>query len=427
MMASGFASSVTIAGLLGSWLVIGASHEEKARFGPDAPDAVNEVIGDESFVATYGRRPTEHDPNLVRVRTHLAFVEHLLRSTDDSAMPAAARDARRRNLDLLRRYWQAELFPAGESDAGRQPTFIDDAGRRCAVAYLVEASAGTPAVDSINRRFRNAYIREIDDSALDAWIAGSGFTRREVMTIQPNYNRRWEWEHGKWEMERWQVVADASAFYLNRLPIAGVDPAATARIAGADAKLQLIDLGYHWLVGGEAAGGNTSSPGSFYKLAIRGGGVPISNFSDRQLTVLVTLGYQIDGIAGVVPKAAGIPFGLLVSFDSTAKRDVYDDAHEFVPWPVVQVRAEGEGILSGRTQAVAWTGSLDFVWRVNTWSGMTGDRFRPRDLIASLTVTEFAGTIYGGVALGLGLWSVTTQTREGHGLRGIGPPLGPYW
>ena len=139
--------------------------------------------------------------------------------------------------------------------------------------------------------------------------------------------------------------------------------------------------------------------------------MPISNFSSREVSVLVTLGYEIDGIEGAVPRAAGIPFGLLLSFDSITKRAIYDSYHEFIPWPFVQLRAEGEGIVSGRTQALAWTGSFDFVWRVNTWSDMTGDRFRPRDLIVSLTVTEFAGTVYGGVALGLGLWSVTTQTR----------------
>jgi hypothetical protein len=228
-------------------------------------------------------------------------------------------------------------------------------------------------------------------------------------------------------MRRWQLVANVSASYLNRLPFAGHDSAATARIAGVDTKLHLIDLGYRWLLGGEAAGGATSSGGSFYRFAIRGGGVPISSFSNRRLAVLVTAGYEIDGIEGVVPKAAGIPFGVLVSFDSIERRGIYETFHEFVPWPFVQLRAEGEAIVSGRTQAWAWTGSLDFGWRINVWSGMTGERFRPRDLIASLTVTEFAGTVYGGVALGLGLWSVTTQTREGHGLQGIAPPVGPYW
>jgi hypothetical protein len=89
---------------------------------------------------------------------------------------------------------------------------VDDAGRRCAVAYLVEAAAGTAAVDRINDRFRNAYISEMNDPALERWIESSGLTRREVMTIQPNYDRA----NQAYDQRRWYLVGDARALYLNR-------------------------------------------------------------------------------------------------------------------------------------------------------------------------------------------------------------------
>ncbi|HEY5451921.1 MAG TPA: hypothetical protein VIQ54_24375, partial [Polyangia bacterium] len=115
---------------------------------------INPLIGDESFFATFARWPSADDANELRVRTHLAYVERRLRTVDDVDLPPALREARRRNLDLLRAYWMTGVFPAGENPAGRQPTFVDDTGRRCAVAALVEASAGTEAIAHINDRYR---------------------------------------------------------------------------------------------------------------------------------------------------------------------------------------------------------------------------------------------------------------------------------
>jgi hypothetical protein len=422
MRVSVMVSAATIAGFVGALFVLGSSPEPDDRTAL-APEPVNEVIGDESFAKKFGRAPTDDDEDLERVRTHLAYVERRLREIDDAHIPAHLRASRRANLDLLRRYWQAGIFPLGESPTSRHPTFIDDAGRRCAVAYLVEASAGTSAVDRINLRFRNAYIREIDDPVLDAWIAGSGLTRREVMTIQPSYDRRYQ----TWDLTRWHLISDASALYLSR--VGGPDIAAARHIAGVDVKLQLIDLSNQWLVGGETAGGRTLSGATFYRFGLRGGAMPISGekLRGRRPALIATLGSGVDGIAGVVPIAITVPLGLLFSFDTTEHRFDYDDAHEFMPLPIVQFRAEGEWIAWGRPQKVAWTAGFDLIWRLSVWSTMTGEQFRPRDLIASVTVTEFAGTIYGGVAIGIGFWSLTTEKVRGYHPNAQRPPLGPYW
>ena len=176
---------------------------------PDAPESsapsiepVNPIVGDASFVDAFGRAPTGDDNEDLRVRTHLAFVEGALRSADVLFWPAHLQVARQRNLDLLRRYWQAGVFPQGEDPAHRRPTFIDDTGRRCAVAFLVEAASGTEVISRINRRFRNEPISAMDDAGLAAWLKSSGLTPLEVATIQPNYRGSREWERTFWRSRR---------------------------------------------------------------------------------------------------------------------------------------------------------------------------------------------------------------------------------
>ena len=132
------------------------------------------------------------------------------------------------------------------------------------------------------------------------------------------------------------------------------------------------------------------------------------------------------GVEGVVPMAVTVPGALLISIDTMGKRSYYESYHELVPWPIVQLRAQGDWVVRGRPQELAWTAGLDLVWRLSRWSSMTGHRFGPRDLIASFTVTEFAGIVYGGFAVGLGAWSLTESVTD-HFPNSAPPLLGPYW
>lgn len=169
-------------------LVTGCSQEAIVA-GPEIP-TVNTVIGDASFVATYGRAPTLADDPTVRVRTHLAYVEAMLRAKDVSVLSPAERAARTRTLDNLRRYWERGEFPASDAHAQLLPTFVDDTGVRCAVAFLAEQDIGAAPILEINQRYRNAYIAQIDAPALVAWAETSGLTPEELSIVQPAYPPR---------------------------------------------------------------------------------------------------------------------------------------------------------------------------------------------------------------------------------------------
>lgn len=151
-------------------------------------NTVNGVIGDESFIATFGQEPGPGDSEDLRLRTHLAYVENLLRSRPVGDLSQELREARAHNLDRLHDYWTAGVFPRNRVVPDhRNPVFIDEAGRICAVGYLFEQDLGREEAERINARYKTSTVFEIDDPALGAWLAKSGLTQTEAAMIQPFY------------------------------------------------------------------------------------------------------------------------------------------------------------------------------------------------------------------------------------------------
>lgn len=149
---------------------------------------INRVIGDESFVETYGMKPTENIQERIRIKTHLQYVEQLLRSRSSEHLSDEQKTNRARHLDHLRKYILAGKFPHNDGHPdSRRPTFISSNGHICAVGYLVEQDLGRETVEAINQKFKYEYITEIDDPIFMDWVESSGFTIRELAMIQPAY------------------------------------------------------------------------------------------------------------------------------------------------------------------------------------------------------------------------------------------------
>jgi hypothetical protein len=163
-----------------------ASPPEEAARSTVMP--VNAVIGDLSYWTRFGRWPGPEAEEATRIRTHLAYVERLLRSRPTEHLSPAQRAARARHLDRLHDYWTRGVFPRNDRFPDRrQPTFIDSAGRICAVGYLIEQSAGRAVAERINARYKYAYLHTIEMPLLEKWIAQSGLTKHELAMIQPAY------------------------------------------------------------------------------------------------------------------------------------------------------------------------------------------------------------------------------------------------
>jgi hypothetical protein len=141
------------------------------------------VIDASLLVATFGRMPTEYDDPRTRAATHVGYVARLLRERD------VADPRRAEVLDALDRYVAAGEFPTSETDHGLLPTFLDAHTHvRCAVAHLVETTAGTDIMVELDRDHHNAYIDDlVDDPRFAAWMQRSGLTHSELAMIQPSY------------------------------------------------------------------------------------------------------------------------------------------------------------------------------------------------------------------------------------------------
>ncbi|MFD1468055.1 hypothetical protein ACFQ48_07445 [Hymenobacter caeli] len=174
---------ISLAGLCRLGFEVASRCRASAALGP-----VNPVVGDASFVARFGRGPTDETPDVLRIQTHLAYAEQRLRQCTPEALPAALRQRRAHLLDLLHAYWQAGVFPRNAApDGQRHPCFIDGAGRICAVGYLVEQTAGRAAAECINRRFQYSNLLDMRDDALGRWVAQSGLSLADCALIQPTY------------------------------------------------------------------------------------------------------------------------------------------------------------------------------------------------------------------------------------------------
>ncbi|MBS3913294.1 MAG: hypothetical protein KG003_02255 [Bacteroidetes bacterium] len=113
---------------------------------------VNPVIGDRSFIARFGEKPTSKTDNLLRISTHLEYVESLLKQKDVSYLPESLQKSRAHLIELLHQYRLNMVFPENTAFPGvRVPCFIDNKGKICAVGYLIEKTAGRDIAEKINQ------------------------------------------------------------------------------------------------------------------------------------------------------------------------------------------------------------------------------------------------------------------------------------
>src|SRR3954465_9810351 len=177
LIASIIASILAIAG------TSAALPNPDTRFRPGA----NHPLGDDSFVARFGRLPTAADDEHVRMQLHLAFVRAWL-----AARPATGPERAGRPAELLGYpddYIARGATPSNAHLPWRTAVFIDDAGVICAVGYLIERSVGRALAERIAAAHRYDFLEDIAAAMpeVDAWIRSSGFTLDELASIQPAY------------------------------------------------------------------------------------------------------------------------------------------------------------------------------------------------------------------------------------------------
>ncbi len=154
----------------------------------DKSQMVNPIIGDISFESKFGHKPDATTDETLRIKTHLEYVENVLRQKDISQLSFELQIKRERSLDILHAYWTKGIFPKNvDYTDQRKPCFIDKFGAICAVGYLVEKTAGRGVANEINERNKYAELLAMNDEAVNKWVLTSGLTLEECAMIQPTY------------------------------------------------------------------------------------------------------------------------------------------------------------------------------------------------------------------------------------------------
>lgn len=185
---------VTLATVAGATSALALAPGQAAR---GFRDGANHHLGDDSFVARFGRPPGPGDSEALRMHTHLTHVRALL-----GARPATAPALEPRRAALLAAlddYIAHGATPVNRVLPWRNPVFIDGDGAICAVGYLIERSAGRALAERIAAHHRYDLLEDIAaaEPEVVAWVASSGFTLEELASIQPGYQGP--------EVDRWQL------------------------------------------------------------------------------------------------------------------------------------------------------------------------------------------------------------------------------
>jgi hypothetical protein len=154
----------------------------------DNVQPVNAILGDISFFEKYSSLPTQSASEVLRIQTHLEYVESLLRKASTAHLTKKQKKNRQKAIENLHFYWTAGVFPENREFLNdRKPCFIDAKGNLCAVGYLIEQSAGREVAEQINTPYQYEYLMEMEWKVIDEWIASSGLTKLECAMIQPTY------------------------------------------------------------------------------------------------------------------------------------------------------------------------------------------------------------------------------------------------
>jgi len=154
----------------------------------DTSQMVNPLLGDISYESKFGHKPDARTDNNLRIKTHLEYVEKLLRNKDVSNLSVDLQTKRNHLLNLLHDYWTNGIFPKNYDYADqRKPCFIDKDGTICAVGYLVEQTTSRQVADDINRKHKYDELLAMNNSRVDNWVLTSGLSKVECAMIQPTY------------------------------------------------------------------------------------------------------------------------------------------------------------------------------------------------------------------------------------------------
>ncbi len=118
---------------------------------------------------------------------HIQALEQIFSSRPTAHLAYPLQQARAKQLQTLRAYYQRRDCPRNYYLPYRNPVFIDHEGRYCAVGYLMLKSGKKAFCEAVQKNSNFIYIRAIESKEFHDWQKESGLTIDELAWIQPGY------------------------------------------------------------------------------------------------------------------------------------------------------------------------------------------------------------------------------------------------
>jgi len=295
------------------------------------------------------------------------------------------RTRRAQLLDALDVYVAAGAFPNSETDHGLLPTFLDPAtGVRCAVAHLIETTAGTDAMVALDRDHHNDYIADLaGDPRFVAWTESSGLTPEELAIIQPSYPPPPPTD------VLYTIAAEGDVSVHDDSPTttarSATNVAPLRDFAMLDASLRVVSSSFNRWVGKPSAEldgkiGITNGEHTAYDLHGKLGG----EIRLHEQAFAYDVGIGLDSYGPATPRAWTVP--LDASYHLDVRRTTYG------------IHAGPRFTLEG-DRAFGWNVGVDI--RGQSLLCHEG-RFDPRDLVLALDANRIGDSVFVGLTLAVG-------------------------
>lgn len=136
---------------------------------------------------TFQNEPSKELNDREAIAAHLHEVQNYLLEHTPAHLTEMQKSRRHELLCGLTPYYSEDWFPVNLSLPERNPIFIDQDDRFCAVGYLMKTSGREALAREIAKEQNYAYVKDIKHPELESWATWAGFTTEELAWIQPGY------------------------------------------------------------------------------------------------------------------------------------------------------------------------------------------------------------------------------------------------
>lgn len=169
--------------VLSACLVFGSAWVNAQNLYSSLVEVNNRWLYESDFPQSVFELMEEENP----IQTHLLLVQQSLSKRSTNHLNDLQKKNRLQALAKLKEYALKAEFPNNISHQSRIPVFIGSNGNYCAVGHLIKESGFDPLAKKISAKMNFQYLLDMEDQALNSWIANSGFTANELAWIQPGY------------------------------------------------------------------------------------------------------------------------------------------------------------------------------------------------------------------------------------------------